>query len=378
MRGGITAAAVVALGALVALGPAAQGQNAPPPPKVTVATPVVKPIMEWDDFTGRFEAVDTVDVRARVSGYLEAVHFEEGSLVEAGDLLFTIDPRPYQATYDVSVATLKVAETEFEFASKELERAEELVQRGNISRSAVDERRQRFAAAQAEIEGAKAAIRRAKLDLEFTQIRAPFAGRVSNKQVSIGNLIKADDTVLTNIVSLDPIHFYFDVDERSYLAYARMAREGKRPSGRVTPYVVRVTLADEREPVRQGQLDFVDNRIDQATGTMRGRAIFANKDLILQPGLFGRISIPGSPVYDGILIPDEAIASDQDRRIVYVLDESNAINAQVIRPGPRIDGYRVVRRGLTGTERIVVNGLMRVRPGITVDPEEIELPEVRS
>ena len=378
MRGGIAAAAGLALGALATLGPAAQGQNAPPPPRVTVAKPVVKAIMEWDDFTGRFEAVDTVDVRARVSGYLEAVHFEEGSLVAAGDLLFTIDPRPYQATHDVSVAALKVAETEFEFASKELKRAEELVQRGNISRSAVDERRQRFAAAQAEIEGAKAAIRRAELDLEFTQIRAPFAGRVSNKQVSIGNLIKADDTVLTNIVSLDPIHFYFDVDERSYLAYARMAREGKRPSGRITPYVVRVTLADEREPVRQGQLDFVDNRIDEATGTMRGRAIFANQDLILQPGLFGRISIPGSPVYDGILIPDEAIASDQDRRIVYVLDDANTVNAQVIRPGPRIDGYRVVRRGLTGAERIVVNGLMRVRPGVTVDPEEIELPEVRS
>ena len=377
-RAGFFAAALAALAWLAASGPEARGQNPPPAPKVTVAKPVVKPIMEWDDFTGRFEAVDTVDVRARVSGYLEAVHFEEGTLVEAGDLLFTIDPRPYRATYDVGVAALKVAETEFEFAQKELKRAEELVRRGNISRSAVDERRQRFAAAQAETEGAKAAIRRAELDLEFTQIRAPFAGRVSNKQVSIGNLIKADETVLTNIVSLDPIHFYFDVDERSYLAYARMARDGKRPSGRITPYVVRVSVADEREPVRQGQLDFVDNRIDEATGTMRGRAIFANQDHILQPGLFGRISIPGSPVYEGILIPDEAIASDQDRRIVYVLDETNAVSAQVIRPGPRIDGYRVVRRGLSGAERIVVKGLMRVRPGITVDPDEIELPDVRS
>ena len=371
-------APIFALALTVSLGGQAEGQNAPPPPKVTVAKPLVKSIMEWDDFTGRFEAVDRVDVRARVSGYLEEVHFEEGSLVKAGDLLFTIDPRPYQAIYDETVAALKVAETEFDFARKELARAEELVQRGNISRSAVDERRQRFAAAQAEIEGAKAAIRRARLDLEFTQIRAPFAGRVSIKQVSVGNLIKADDTVLTNIVSLDPIHFYFDVDERSYLAYARMAREGKRASGRITPYVVRVTLADEREPVRQGQLDFVDNRIDEATGTMRGRAIFTNEDLLLQPGLFGRISIPGSPVYDGILIPDEAIASDQDRRIVYVLDDANAVNAQVIRPGPRIDGYRVVRKGLTGSERIVVKGLMRIRPGVTVDPEVIELPEVRS
>lgn len=368
------ASAVVAL----SIGGTAWAQNAPPAPKVTIAKPVVKPIMEWDDFTGRFEAVDSVDVRARVSGYLEKVHFEEGSLVKEGDLLFTIDPRPYQAIADEAVASLTVAKTEYDFASKELARAETLVERGNISRSALDERRQRFAAAQAQIEGAKAALRRAELDLEFTKVRAPFSGRVSVKQVSIGNLIKADETVLTNIVSQDPIHFYFDVDERTYLAYSRMAREGERASGRVTPYNVRVTVADERLPEFLGHLDFVDNRIDEATGTMRGRAVFPNADFILQPGLFGRISIPGSPVYQGVLIPDEAIGSDQDRRIVYVVDDANVVSAQVIRPGPRIDGYRVVRTGLTGAERIVVKGLIRVRPGMTVDPETIELPEVRS
>jgi multidrug efflux system membrane fusion protein len=373
-------AAAMLAGAVLALSfdGAALAQNAPPAPKVTVAKPVVKPIMEWDDFTGRFEAVDSVNVRARVSGYLDKVHFEEGSLVQEGDLLFTIDPRPYQAIVDEAVASLTVAKTEYDFASKELARAETLVERGNISRSALDERRQRFAAAQAQIEGAKAALRRAELDMEFTKVRAPFAGRVSVKQVSIGNLIKADETVLTNIVSQDPIHFYFDVDERSYLAYARMAREGERASGRVTPYNVRVTVADERLPEFLGHLDFVDNRIDEATGTMRGRAVFPNADLILQPGLFGRISIPGSPVYQGVLIPDEAIGSDQDRRIVYVVDDANVVSAQVIRPGPRIDGYRVVRTGLTGSERIVVKGLIRVRPGMTVDPESIELPEVRS
>lgn len=349
----------------------------PPPPKVTAATPVVKDIMERDEFTGRFAAVDSVDIRARVSGYLDKIEFEEGTVVKAGDPLFTIDPRPYQATLDEAKSSLTIAKTELDFASKELERAESLVGRGDISRSTLDERRQRVAAAQARIEGAKATARRAEIDLEFTEIRAPFTGRISLKQVSVGNLVKADETVLTNIVSLDPIYFYFDVDEQSYLAYARMALDGNRASGRIPSYEVSVMLSDEKEGEFTGRLDFVDNRIDEATGTMRVRAVFANPDFLLQPGLFGRISIPGSPVYKGILIPDEAIASDQSRRLVYVLDEANVANPQVIRPGPRIDGYRVVREGLTGTERIVVNGLARVRPGVKVDPEVVELPPVR-
>ncbi len=371
--------ALVALIALTGCPAETQEQQAaaPPPPPVTVAKPVVKDIMEWDDFTGRFEAVEDVNIRARVSGYLKEVHFEEGTLVKVGDLLFSIDPRTYQATLDEAKSSLKVAQAALNFATQELKRAETLVERGNISRSTLDERRETFAAATAQIEGAKAAIARAQLDLEFTEIRAPIAGRISNKQISVGNLVNANETVLTNIVSLDPIHFYFDVDERSYLAYARMAKNGTRASGRVTPYQVRVSLADEREAVREGRLDFVDNRIDQSTGTMRGRAIFPNPDLLLQPGLFGRISIPGSPLYQGILIPDEAIGSDQDRRIVYVVDESAAVSAQVIRPGPRIDGYRVVRKGLTGEETLVVKGLMRVRPGVTVDPQLSELPLTR-
>ncbi len=344
------------------------------PPQVTVAKPIVKDIKEWDDFTGRFQAVEDVDIRARVTGYVKAVHFDEGELVKAGELLLTIDPRTYQATLDEAHASLKVAESALRFATKELRRAENLSKRGNISKSVVDERREAFSAARAQIEGAKAAVQRALLDMEFTLIRAPVAGRISSKQVSIGSLVNANDTVLTNIASVNPIHFVFDVDERSYLAYARMAKEGTRQSGRETPYEVIVSLSDEKEGKRVGFLDFVDNRIDQESGTIRGRAVFPNDDLLLLPGLFGRISIPGSPVYMGVLVPDEAIGSDQDRRIVYVVGEGNKIMARVIRPGPQIDGYRVVRKGLKGEETLVVNGLMRVRPGATVTPQMTELP----
>ncbi len=354
--------------------PQGQQAQAPQAPQVTVAKPIVKDIKEWDDFTGRFQAVEDVDIRARVTGYVKAVHFNEGELVKAGALLMTVDRRTYQAALDEALAALKVAEAALRFATQELKRAENLSKRGNISRSVVDERREAFTAAQAEIEGAKAAVQRAKLDMEFTLVRAPIAGRISSKQVSIGSLISANETVLTNIASVDPIHFVFDVDERSYLAYARMAKEGVRKSGRETPYEVLVSLTDEQEGERPGFLDFVDNRIDQESGTIRGGAVFENKDLLLLPGLFGRISVPGSPVYKGVLIPDEAIASDQDRRIVYVLGEGNKVTAKVIRPGPQIDGYRVVRKGLTGDETLVVNGLMRVRPGVTVTPQMSELP----
>lgn len=356
---------------------AQQQAQAPQAPRVTVAKPVVKDIKEWDDFTGRFQAVEDVDIRARVTGYVQAVHFDEGEVVKQGDILLTIDRRTYQAALDEAIAALKVAEAALNYATQELERAEDLSKRGNISRSVVDQRREAFSAAKAEIEGAKAAVQRAKLDMEFTLIRSPIAGRASSKRVSIGSLVNANETILTNIVSIDPIHFVFDVDERSYLAYARMAREGTRQSGRITPYEILVTLSDEKEGTRTGFMDFVDNRIDQESGTIRGRAVLPNDDTGLLPGLFGRISIPGSPVYKGILIPDEAIASDQDRRVVYVVGEGGKVTARVIRPGPQIDGYRVVRTGLTGDETLVVNGLMRIRPGVTIDPQMTELPLVR-
>jgi len=347
------------------------------PPSVTVARPVVKEINEWDDFIGRFEAVDQVDIRARVSGYLDKIHFQDGSTVRAGDLLFTIDQRPYRAALQEAEATFQSARARLEFATTDLERAESLRRGGNIPEQTFDQRRQALLTARAEADRAQASLNRARLDLEFTEIRSPIVGRMSRRLVSTGNLVAANETVLTNVVSLDPIHFYFDVDERSYLAYSQMAARGTRPSSRDTPNEVLVALTTEQDPKHKGQMDFVDNRLDAASGTIRGRAVFANKDLQLTPGLFGRIRIMGSGRYKGVLVPEEAVGTDQDRRIVFVVGDDRKVGVKTVRLGPRLDGYRVVREGLTGDEVIVVNGLMRVRPGVQVDPKETTLPPTR-
>jgi RND family efflux transporter MFP subunit len=368
-----TAAVVTAL---LLLSPSFSFAQAPPP-QVTVAKPVVKEIVEQDDFIGRFEAIDQVDIRARVSGYLDKIHFTDGALVKEGDPLFTIDQRPYQAALEQAQATVSSAQVRVEFASNDLDRAEQLRKSGNIAEQLLDQRRSNYLTARAELDRAQGALRNARLDLEFTEIKAPFAGRISRKLVSVGNLVNANDTVLTNIVSLDPIHFYFDVDERSYLAYSRQENGGGRtPTGDSVNKVL-LTVTDEQTAKRTGKLDFVDNRLDSASGTIRMRAIFENKDLFLTPGLFGRISIQGSDPYKGVLVPDEAVGSDQDRRIVYVVDQDNNVTTKAVRPGPRIDGYRVIRTGLNGDETIVVNGLARVRPGMKVNPQVSTLPPVR-
>jgi multidrug efflux system membrane fusion protein len=370
-------AAVAVLATLLPSGARAQPQGAPPP-SVTVAKPVVKEITEWDDFIGRFEAVDQVDIRARVSGYLEKVHFEDGTLVKIGDLLFTIDQRPYRAALQEAEATFTSAGARLEFATGDLDRAESLRRGGNIPEQVFDQRRQAVLTARAEADRAQAALNRAKLDLEFTEIRSPTVGRMSRRLVSVGNLVAANETVLTNVVSMDPIHFYFDVDERSYLAYEQINAQGTRLSSRNGRSEVFVALTNESEPKRRGVMDFLDNRLDAASGTMRGRAVFDNKDLVLTPGLFGRIRIVGSGKYTGVLVPEEAVGSDQDRRVVFVLDGQNKVAMKPVRLGPRIDGYRVVRDGLTGDDTIVVNGLMRVRPGVQIDPKRTTLPPSRN
>ncbi len=350
--------------------------SAPPPPAVTVANPVVKQIVEDDEFVGRFDAVSEVEVRARIGGYLQTIEFVDGDIVEQGDLLFTIDSRPVEAALAEAQAELESAQAALTNTRDELDRAEQLLESGNISIQTVDERRLNFLSAQARVAAAAAAVERGMLDLEYTQISAPLTGRIDRNYLSEGNLVEANATVLTSIVSTDPIYFYFDIDERTFLAYAEDARARGTNLQEGSGLPVMITLADNGGTVFPGELDFSENRVDPESGTMRVRAVVPNSDLVLLPGLFGQINVPGSLPYDGILLPDEAIASDMDRRIVFVVDEAGVVSAKQVRLGPKIDGYRVIRDGLTGDELIVVAGLMRVRPGVTVTPELTKLPPV--
>ncbi len=376
--GAFIAAALMSVGSLAPTSFAQGGPQGPPP--VTVAKPVLRNIVEMDEYTGRFDAAAYVELRARVSGYLEAIHFQDGANVNAGDLLFTIDRRTYQAAYNQAQASLNTRQTEFDLAKVEFERYQRLTQSGAAAAATLDQRRQAFLSAQAGIAGARAAAETARLNLSFTEVRAPIAGRISRKLVTEGNLVRENDTLLTTIVQLDPVHFYFDIDERSFLSYPRIARQGGNSSsggsnGRGLK--VSVMLTDEKTFTHQGVLDFTDNRLDTATGTMRLRAVFENKDQFLTPGLFGRIAVPGSPEYQAVMVPDEAILTDLDRRYVYVVGDGGAVQQRPVRIGSRTDNYRIIRDGLKGDETVVINGLQRVRlGGGKVTPMPVELPKV--
>lgn len=357
--------------------PAPAFAQAAPPPTATVSAPLVKLITEWDEFIGRFEAVDEVAIRARVSGYLAEIHFTDGELVKQGDPLFSIDRRQYDAALEEAAASVASAKARLDYAQGDLGRAEALRTRGNISGQGLDQRRQAALTARADLDRAEAELRQARLNIEFTQIKAPFAGRISRRLLSVGNLVIANETVLTNIVSLNPIHFYFDVDERSFLAYMRHTGNGTKPSSWANGSPVHITIESRNAPKIVGKMDFADNRLDAATGTIRARAVVENDDLTLSPGQFGRIRVMGSDEYQAVLLPDEAIGSDQDRRIVYVVDDNNQVSARPVRPGPRIDGYRVIREGLDGSETVVVDGLVRIRPGMKITPRTSVLPPTR-
>lgn len=358
--------------ALSVTSPLAQQQQKP---AVTVAKPVVRDVVDVDEFIGRFEAVDEVTIRSRIGGYLDQVDFTDGAMVKKGEQLFVIDQRPFKTALDVATSSLEVAKSTLVFAEAEFTRTESLVQKGTLPISTLDDRRRELRSAQANLRGAEASLARAELDLEYTKIIAPLAGRIDRRLVSVGNLVQADQTALTTIVSLDPIDFYFDVDERRLLNYARQAREQgsnlQEGGGSLDVYV---TIADSSEKPFKGKLDFAENRVDQETGTMRIRARFDNPDFVLQPGLFGRVEVSASNTYTGILVPDDAIGSDQDQRVVYVVAEDGSFATKPVRLGPRLYGYRVIREGMTGDETIVVNGLTRLRPGVVVDAKMVTLP----
>ncbi len=351
-------------------------QQAPPPPDVTVAAALNREIQEWDEYTGRLRAVETVELRARVSGFLESVNFVDGQMVNRGDLLFVIDPRPYKATLDVAKAELARADATLALATNDMERAEQLLANRAISAEEYDTRSKQVLQAQAAMQAAQAKVTEAELNVEFTEIRSPINGRMSRNMVDVGNLISGGfeaASLLATVVSMDPIHAYFTGSEQDYLRYTRLARTGSRPSSRETANPVEMALINETGFPHKGEMDFVDNEIDASTGTMQGRAIFENDDHELIPGLFVTIRLLGSAEYQGVLIPDQAIGKDQSNTFVLVIDESNIANYRPITLGPIIDGLRVVRSGLQAGENIVIEGLQRVRPGQPVTPDIVEL-----
>lgn len=363
---------LVAIASMFGLGaPGSSAQQPGSPPAVTVAEPIAQRITNWDEYSGRFTAVESVDVRPRVTGFIESIHFRDGQIVNAGDLLFTIDQQPYKIAVELAKADVARALAQLQLATTEVERAEPLTKSGAVTQRDFDQRLANLNVARASLQGAEANVKNAELNLRWTEVRAPIAGRVSDRRVDVGNLVTSGQsgnaTVLTNIVSTDPIHFEFDVSESDYLRYARLMAAGDRASSRDFATPVRLRLADETEWKRAGKMNFVDNRLNDRSGTLRGRAIFANPDQVLSPGLFARIQVFGGEA-DALLVPDAAIVSDQARKIVFVVGPNDMVAAKPVTLGQIIDGLRVVRSGLEKADRVIIDGLANpaVRPGTKV------------
>lgn len=375
--------------ALLAIVPALSGCSGEPPQAqasqapvaVAVARPLVRRITDWDDYTGRFEPVDAVEVRARVSGYLQSIHFRDGEMVRKGQLLFVIDPRPYQAALAEADGRLAEARSRATLARQNLERAEPLRADQILPKSTFDEREQAVQGSRASIATAAAQVQRARLDLSFTRVYAPMSGRISRKLVSIGNLVDggaANATLLTTIVTTNPIEIAFNVDEQNYWKYQRLALEGLRPSSRDTPNPVRI-VPDGGGPELGGRMSFVDNVVDRGTGTIRTRARVDNPTGAITPGMFARVRLLGSGLYDALMIPDAAIGTDQTTRFVYVVRNGKA-EYRPVTQGPLVDGLRVIRSGLTTRDLVVVSNLQRVQRGaaVKVTTARIRAPGVAS
>ena len=339
-----------------------EAQAPPPAPSVTVAVPLVRAVQDWDEFTGRFEATQSVEVRARVGGYVSGVHFRDGDYVRRGQLLFTLDPRPAQAALASARAQLAQAQAQINLAQSELARSETLLESQAVSQAEVDTRRGALQTAQAALAAANASVRARQLDLEFTRVTAPISGRVSDRRVDAGNLVGGGSSaadVLTTVVSSAPIHFVFDGSEALLLKYQRQARQGAAP--------IQVRLQDEADFVRAGTLDFTDNAVDTASGVIRLRAVIPNADGFLKPGMFGQARLAGAGTYNAMLVPDAAVATDQARRIVYVVAADGSVAPRPVQLGPLVDGLRVVRSGLQPTDRVIIAGVQRIQqPGMKV------------
>lgn len=349
----------------------AQGKGGPP---VTVAEPIAKRITQWDEFPGRFEAVENVEIKPRVSGFIENVHFRDGQIVETGELLFSIDKRPFAIAVESAKAEILRFEAQVLLQEDEVARARPLARTQALTQRAFDQRKANLSVARARLGGAQAALKAAELNLEWTSVRAPISGRISDRRVDVGTLVtggQGNAALLTTIVSLNPIHFVFDASEADFLRYVRASRSGKRPSSRENQNPVRIRLADETEWNWSGRMDFVDNQLNPRSGTIRGRAIVENKDNFLAPGLFARMQLFGGEI-DALLVPDASIVSDQTRKIVFVVGEDNKVGAKPVVLGPLAHGLRVIKSGLKPDDRVVIDGIANpaVRPGAPVTPQD--------
>ncbi|MCC6779361.1 MAG: efflux RND transporter periplasmic adaptor subunit [Hyphomicrobiales bacterium] len=370
-----TAAVLVSAALLAGCGESPrQQQAAPPPPKVTVSKPVVRTIVDQDEYVGRFVPVDIVEVRARVSGYLEKVYFKDGEIVKQGDILFTIDKRPFQNTLDQARANLETAKSNLVFTEADLARGQQLLRERTISEQVFQQRSQAHRNAQAAVAANEAQVRQAELDLEFTDLKAPITGRIGDRRLSPGNLVTGGTggatTLLATIVSTDPIRFEFSFDEASLLRYARLPQDGSTEIVGRGGTKVRLKLLDEQSFAHVGRMDFVDNVIERSTGTIRGRAQFSNADGLFTPGMFARVQLAGTAPYEALLVPDVAIGTEQARKFVLVVGADNVARQKYVTLGDTADGLRVIKRGLAADDRVVIKGLMQTRAGAKVAPEE--------
>jgi RND family efflux transporter MFP subunit len=358
---------------LVGCGESQHTAAPPAPPTVTVAHPIKRSVVDYDEYVGRFLAVDMVEVRARVSGYLEKVHFQDGQIVKEGDLLFTIDRRPFQNALDQARANLTQAQSNLTYAKADLARGEQLVRDKTITEQTFQQRTQAMRNAEAAVAAAQAAVRQAELDVEFTELRAPITGRIGDRRVAPGNLVTGgtggNTTLLATIVSTDPIRLEFSFDDTSYLRYSRLAG-GTQGNQRGLSAPVAAKLLDETTFSRDGRMDFVDNVIDRSSGTIRGRAQFANPDSILTPGMFARVRIAATTPYEALLVPDAAIGSEQARKYVLVAAPDDVVAMKYVTLGQVVEDLRVIKSGLQESDRVVINGQARVRAGQKVTPQE--------